>query len=991
MEHSDEIEAESKQTSHDTEIAETQSGNDKTFTRSRRSRRGPPHYLKQEPEALAPVQAVSRRTRLAFAEREGQEIANSQPDTRPKKTSETVKSSSDHSSREESSKSARKGSKVASTKANPKPKSKNGLKSTSDDQSKKVTNKKDQVYVSEDEDEGSGPEDFGDGDDSDFQASDDEKEEKPTKHRKSTRSTRSNPQGELLVLSEDEEGEAVVKKASSKSKRKLGHEESQDDVLDEQAVEVFEQRRAKNKASKPKSLPQLIPRGLEDGPLAEDVLSSIPDADLPAPTNKKPNFFAMMASQGSRPPPDPNFQIPEASDNCLAGLVFVFTGVMPNLDRDLAKSVVQRYGGRVTSAISGKTSCVVLGDEAGPSKIQQIRTKGIKAITEEGFLELLRKMPANGGGTEAAQKALWKQQEEQNKIKEQISEIQAEVNEHYGDQGNFEMWTTKYAPRKLEHLAGNKGVIEKLDYWLHEWQSSLKSNFRKAGTHGLGGFRSVIISGPPGIGKTTAAHLAANLNGYDVLENNASDTRSKITLLENVTGTLTNESLRGFMGGNDKFKRHICLIMDEVDGLSSGDRGGVGQMAALCKTTEVPIILICNDRTNIKMRPFDRVAYDLPFRRPDANALRPRIMAIAKGEGIDISAGVSDQLVAIANSDVRQIINLLYIFSLTQKDLSYDNAKLMGQKSMSLKPFDIVGRLLSGATFAENSRIDLDEKLRYYFDEHDLTPLMVHENYLNCMPSSVKNGKFATRLDAIAAAADAIADGDLVDRNIRGTQPKWSLMPLHGILSSILPCSYAAGQSLGRYNFTGLLGQQSKVNKNARLLQELYAHMRLAISADHNELRLEYLPQLLDYKLINPLLKKKEKGIAEVMDLMDDYHLTKDDWTVAMDLTVGPKNYGEKAKGFSTGLKSSFTRNYNKTDHLMPFMKSASMFTAKATAATLPEEIPDLEETIGEELEDQDGDAAEDDNGDVGKDKYVKETTKKPSIPKKRKRKVEHY
>lgn len=43
--------------------------------------------------------------------------------------------------------------------------------------------------------------------------------------------------------------------------------------------------------------------------------------------------------------------------------------------------------------------------------------------------------------------------------------------------------------------------------------------------------------------------------------------------------------------------------MDEVDGMSGGDRGGVGQMAALCRETCIPIILICNDRSLPKMRP----------------------------------------------------------------------------------------------------------------------------------------------------------------------------------------------------------------------------------------------------------------------------------------------------------------------------------------------------------------------------------------------------
>jgi replication factor C subunit 1 len=43
----------------------------------------------------------------------------------------------------------------------------------------------------------------------------------------------------------------------------------------------------------------------------------------------------------------------------------------------------------------------------------------------------------------------------------------------------------------------------------------------------MGVYRAVLISGGPGIGKTTAAHLVAKLAGYTIIELNASDTRSK--------------------------------------------------------------------------------------------------------------------------------------------------------------------------------------------------------------------------------------------------------------------------------------------------------------------------------------------------------------------------------------------------------------------------------------------------------------------------------
>lgn len=56
---------------------------------------------------------------------------------------------------------------------------------------------------------------------------------------------------------------------------------------------------------------------------------------------------------------------------------------------------------------------------------------------------------------------------------------------------------------------------------------SLKSNFTKPGKEGMNVFRAVMITGPPGIGKTTSAHLCAKLAGFTPIEMNASDARSK--------------------------------------------------------------------------------------------------------------------------------------------------------------------------------------------------------------------------------------------------------------------------------------------------------------------------------------------------------------------------------------------------------------------------------------------------------------------------------
>lgn len=62
-------------------------------------------------------------------------------------------------------------------------------------------------------------------------------------------------------------------------------------------------------------------------------------------------------------------------------------------------------------------------------------------------------------------------------------------------------------------------------------------------------FKAALLSGPPGVGKTTSAHLVCKELGFDVVELNASDARSKRTLENVVSELLTNKVLAGYATG----------------------------------------------------------------------------------------------------------------------------------------------------------------------------------------------------------------------------------------------------------------------------------------------------------------------------------------------------------------------------------------------------------------------------------------------------------
>ena len=69
-------------------------------------------------------------------------------------------------------------------------------------------------------------------------------------------------------------------------------------------------------------------------------------------------------------------------------MIFVLTGILPGMTREEAKSKIEAAGGKVAASVSGKTTFVVAGEDAG-SKLTKARTLNIKIITEEELRILL--------------------------------------------------------------------------------------------------------------------------------------------------------------------------------------------------------------------------------------------------------------------------------------------------------------------------------------------------------------------------------------------------------------------------------------------------------------------------------------------------------------------------------------------------------------------------------------------------------------------------
>lgn len=137
--------------------------------------------------------------------------------------------------------------------------------------------------------------------------------------------------------------------------------------------------------------------------------------------------------------------------------------------------------------------------------------------------------------------------------------------------------TEKYRPKTWIDLVGPEKTHRKLLRWLRQWSPLVFDDPVATGGYDASKNNNnqfslnvrdilsrpqkkiLLIHGPPGIGKTTVAHVIANQAGYDVLEINASDERSASTVKERIRSAIASHRIS--QSGNP-----VCIVADEIEG-----------------------------------------------------------------------------------------------------------------------------------------------------------------------------------------------------------------------------------------------------------------------------------------------------------------------------------------------------------------------------------------------------------------------------------------
>lgn len=208
-------------------------------------------------------------------------------------------------------------------------------------------------------------------------------------------------------------------------------------------------------------------------------------------------------------------------------------------------------------------------------------------------------------------------------------------------------------------------------------------------------------------------------------------------------------------------------------------------------------------------------------------------------------------------------------------------------------PFTIMDKMFHPSAFGVSNRSTLTDRLELYFHDFSIIPLFVQENYakFKFTRASGTSGVDAQlkQLELMRKASEAISDGDLVDRMIHGSQQQWSLLPVHGVFSTVRPAYFCHGMgsfggqgSMNTRAFPSWLGKNSNQGRLTRELQACQIRMRLAVSGSKSEIRLSYMPALVP-KLTSALLEKAAAGIDETIEVMDAYYLTREQYDTILE------------------------------------------------------------------------------------------------------------
>ena len=281
------------------------------------------------------------------------------------------------------------------------------------------------------------------------------------------------------------------------------------------------------------------------------------------------------------------------------------------------------------------------------------------------------------------------------------------------------MWVEKYRPKKIAEVIGNEEARASFVDWLRS------NRWRK---------KAALLYGPPGVGKTALIYAVANEFKFQIIEMNASDTRTEKSINKIANPATSFVAL-------DKFSAKTegsLLFLDEVDGIfGREDRGGIGAIIKIFKKErkrkkgegkklqepQIPVVLAANDPDLRKLRPLRKVCQFIRFRKVRIPLIVALLQKICLTEQIDAEFEALEKIAQNSEGDVRSAIVDLQALCEESRILRLQDTNRLDSRNRMLPIYDTLKGVFSAKSSRE-ARILLNNTTANYDD----LMLSVHDN-----------------------------------------------------------------------------------------------------------------------------------------------------------------------------------------------------------------------------------------------------------------------
>ena len=271
--------------------------------------------------------------------------------------------------------------------------------------------------------------------------------------------------------------------------------------------------------------------------------------------------------------------------------------------------------------------------------------------------------------------------------------------------------------------------------------------------------RGIYIYGSPGSGKTYFINKVLQELGYDVVYYDAGDIRNK-GVIENITND--NMANRNVISMFKPEATPIAIVMDEIDGMNSGDKGGINALIKLMRpkktkkqktedTTNNPIICISNYQQDKKIKELMKVCVKIELKTPTDSQISDIIETTMPELSSDIIQSMSKYL----KGDLRKLTSFQTIYNKDAKILQDKSIKtIFYPKNYNENTKEITRNLL-------NSNIDITLHNSIMSEtDRTIVGLLWHENIIDILSKIPNELAFPFYMRAI----DNICDADYIDR-----------------------------------------------------------------------------------------------------------------------------------------------------------------------------------------------------------------------------------